>query len=226
MNTHWNKVGAAAALFEAVAYLVGFGFVLGVLQPAFGNNATTLHKLGVILSMAGWFQAWNAVIYILFGAVLVALVIALHDVLAGGAALLMKTASSFGLIWSGMVIATGTISNIGLAVVQSIYVENAQQAVLAWQVLGAVQDGLGGGVEFVGGIWITLVSVSALQTQAFPRMLNYLGLATGLAGVLTLISPLKELGAVFGIGQIAWFIGLGAVLLRLPGKARGAHETA
>ena len=76
MNTHWNKVGAAAALFEAVAYLVGFGFVLGVLQPAFGNNATTLHKLGVILSMAGWFQAWNAVIYILFGAVLVVLVIA------------------------------------------------------------------------------------------------------------------------------------------------------
>ena len=59
---------------------------------------------------------------------------------------------------------------------------------------------------------------SALRLAALPTWLNYLGIAIGVTGILTVIPPLAELGAVFGLGQIAWFAWLGIVMLRDPGS--------
>lgn len=36
----------------------------------------------------------------------------------------------------------------------------------------------------------------------------------GVAGVLTVVPPLGELGAVFGRGQILWFAWIGSFMLR------------
>ena len=82
--------------------------------------------------------------------------------------------------------------------------------------MSAIQEGIGGGVELAGGLWVLLISWSALRQAAFPRWLNYLGIAVGVAGVLTVIPALKELGALFGLGQIVWFAWLGTVMLRAP----------
>ncbi len=41
-----------------------------------------------------------------------------------------------------------------------------------------------------------------------------LGLLCGSCGVLTLLPPLRELGAVFGITQIIWFAAIGNAMLR------------
>lgn len=209
----WQKIGGYAAFFEALAYIVGFGFMLLVLQPVIGAETAQARQLGAVLNMAAAFMAWNIIIYVLFGAVLVVLVIALHARLATGAAMLMNAASAFGLIWSGLVIATGMIANVGLGMLAKLHASDPQSATLAWQILNAVQDGLGGGVELVGGLWVILVSIAALRQSLLPRFLNYLGIAIGAAGVLTIVPPLAELGAVFGLGQIAWFIWLGAVMV-------------
>ncbi len=212
MSDNWRRIGGMAALFQALAYLVGFGFMLGVMGPALAGKTSPAEQLHTVLGMAALFKAWNGVIYIAFGAVLVVLVIALHERLA--ASMIMKIGSSFGLIWAGLVIATGMIANIGLDLVAKLYATNPPQATLAWQTLSAVQDGLGGGVELVGGLWLMLASVAALQAGVYRKGLHYLGIAVGTAGVLTVIPPLKELGAVFGLGQIAWFIWLGVSFLR------------
>lgn len=211
-----QRIGGYAAFFEALAYIVGFAFMLLVLQPATSAAGTPAEKLGAILGMSGAVLAWNIVIYVLFGVVLVVLVLALHERLSAGAASLMKAASAFGLIWSGLVIATGMIANVGLGMLAKLYASDPQGATLAWQILNAVQEGLGGGVEVVGGLWVMLVSVAALSQSLLPKLLNYLGMAIGAAGVLTIFPPLDELGAVFGLGQIAWFIWLGIVLLSAP----------
>lgn len=47
-----------------------------------------------------------------------------------------------------------------------------------------------------------------------PMWLNVIGLIVGAAGILTLVPALSALGAVFGLTQIVWFIGLGVVLLQ------------
>jgi prepilin signal peptidase PulO-like enzyme (type II secretory pathway) len=92
--------------------------------------------------------------------------------------------------------------------------QDVAQAVSAWAVIGAVQDGLGGGVEIVGGWWVLLISAAALRANALPRSLSYLGVVVGMAGILTVAPPLGELGAVFGLGQILWFSWIGVLMLR------------
>ncbi len=219
MKAYWNKTAGIAALFQALSYIIGFTFMLTVLQGTLPPEATPVQRLAHLLSISDLYKAWNVVIYVMFGAVLVVLVVALHQLLARAAPALMPVASAFGLIWAGLVIASGMIANVGLALVGKLYVQDATQASLAWQTLGAVQDGLGGGVELVGGLWVILLSFAALRLASLPRLLNYVGIVTGLAGVLTIIPPLAELGAVFGLGQIAWFIWLGIVMLRSPLRA-------
>jgi hypothetical protein len=59
-----------------------------------------------------------------------------------------------------------------------------------------------------------LVSLAALRSTRWPRALSYLGLLISAAGLLTSIPALQELGAAFGLGLIAWFVGLGWQLLR------------
>lgn len=56
---------------------------------------------------------------------------------------------------------------------------------------------------------------AALRTGKLPKGLNYIGLAVGIAGTISTIPPLGEIGGmIFGLGQIVWFIWLGIVLLR------------
>jgi hypothetical protein len=79
----------------------------------------------------------------------------------------------------------------------------------------AVHEGVGGGNEIIGGIWILLISIAALQLKLFPRLLNIIGIIVGIAGILSAIPPLGNIaGMIFGLIQIIWFIWLGIFLLR------------
>ena len=57
--------------------------------------------------------------------------------------------------------------------------------------------------------------LGALQTGQLSKPLNFLGLALGLAGIVSSVAPaLNALGYAFGVGVIVWWIWLGIVLLR------------
>jgi hypothetical protein len=66
----------------------------------------------------------------------------------------------------------------------------------------------------LGGLWTLLVSLAALRTGGFPKILNILGMLVGAVGIISLIPGLADLGGVFGLGQIVWFVWLGIVMLR------------
>jgi hypothetical protein len=74
-----------------------------------------------------------------------------------------------------------------------------------------VQNGIGGGNELVGGLWVLIVSRAAMRTDALPRALSRLGILAGAAGIVTVVPALEAVGAVFGLGLIAW---TGLVMLR------------
>jgi len=78
-----------------------------------------------------------------------------------------------------------------------------------------VLGGLGGSNEILGGIWILLISWAALRAGVLPRVLNYLGVAIGVAGIISVVPALAELFIyIFALGQIVWFAWLGIVMLR------------
>ncbi len=211
--THLQRAGGVAALLQALTYVVGFAAIATVLDPG-STEWSNVQKLEYTLNRKWLFQLWTLFIYVVFGIALVVLSVALHDRLRLPSPALTQIATTFGLIWVGLVIASGMVASVGLETVDALHARDSAQAASAWVVISAIQNGLGGGVEIVGGLWVLLISAAALRGSQFPKALNYLGIAIGIAGALTLLPPLADLGAVFGLGQIIWFAWLGLLLLR------------
>jgi len=207
-----QKLGGIAALIEAALYVTGFALFLTVLDPS-GYEGYAQKVEFLADNQVASFIA-NLLIYVVFGVVLVVLVLALHAQLKNGSPAIMQTATVFGLIWAGLVIASGMIANIGSSTVVDLFSENQDQAVSLWLAIMTVQEALGGGNEIVGGLWVLLLSWAALRTGKLPKVLNYLGVLVGLAGILTVVPAFDVLTDVFGLSQIAWFAWLGIVMLR------------
>ena len=212
-----QKAGGIAALVEALTYIVGFVVMATLLNPGNVEGWSSAQKLGFVLERKTIFQIWTTFIYVIFGVVLVVFTVALHDRLKTASEVLMNFATPFGFIWAGLVIASGMVASVGLETVATLYSKDSPQAVTAWTAIAAIQDGLGGGVEIVGGLWVLLVSAASFHSSALPRPVAYLGFVVGAAGVLTVVPSLGELGAAFGLGQILWFAWIGVHMLRHGG---------
>jgi hypothetical protein len=211
----WNylTIGGLAALTEAAIYVPGIVYFLLILDLA--TVTAPLQQVELFAANQTSLYAMYLLIYVVFGVVLVPLVLVLHARLETDAPMLMGATTAFGLIWAGLVIASGMVANLATGVVVDLYRTDPAQATTVWLAVSPVIDGLGGGNEIVGGIWTLLVSVVALRTRALHRVLNYVGLVVGVAGVLSAIPGLGEVGgAIFGLTQIVWFVGLGILLLR------------
>ena len=163
----------------------------------------------------------NLLMYVIFGVVLIVLALALYDRLKSGAPANMQVATAIGIIWAGSLIASGMVANAGIAPVVALYARAPAQAALTWQGIESVASGLGNANgEILGGLWVLLVSLTALRAGGLPKGLNILGLLVGAAGIISLIPGLTDqMTGVFGLSQIIWFVWLGIVLLRSnPGK--------
>ncbi len=210
---NFQKMGGISALYMAAAYVLGIvGFKLvadysAVVDPVakvafLGENQTIMYILHLL-------------VYVVWGIFMVVLALALYERLKASSPAMAQTATVFGLIWAGLIIASGMIFNIGMDNVVDLFDTDPAQAATVWLAIESVFEGMGGGNEIVGGIWILLVSWAALRAGEFPRVLNYLGLVLGVAGILSAIPALGEIGAaIFGLGQIVWFLWLGIVMLR------------
>ncbi|AUV83991.1 hypothetical protein C2R22_13355 [Salinigranum rubrum] len=211
----WNylTVGGLAALIEAAIYVAGIVYFLVILD--FGGVSGPLQQIELFVANETSLYAMYLLIYVVFGVILVALVMTVHERLKSDAPMLMRVTTAFGLIWAGLVIASGMVANLATGVVVDLYSTDPIQATTVWLAVSPVIEGLGGGNEMVGGLWTLLVSVVALRTRALPRLVNYFGLVVGTAGVLSAIPALGEVGGgVFGLTQIVWFVALGILLLR------------
>ena len=209
-----QKAGGIAALIESGTFIFGFALLATVLGPLFQGDLDGTETVRFLAAHETLYYVWNLVIYVLFGAMLVVLSLSLQERLKEPSRALMPIATAFGLIWAGLVIASGMVANVGAATVIEIAARDPAEAATVWAAVDTVSDGLGGGNEIVGGIWVSLVSLVGLQGGRLPRFLNYVGLLSGVAGIVTVVPALTDLGAVFGVGLIVWFIWAGITLLR------------
>tara|TARA_R110000744_G_scaffold262275_4_gene376853 strand:- start:15083 stop:15751 length:669 start_codon:yes stop_codon:yes gene_type:complete len=206
-----QKLGGVAALFQAIIYISAFVFFGAFWQ--YPVSASDAQKFLFLTDNQTILSIVNLTMYVIFGLLLAVLVLALHQRMTIKAPVLSQMASVFGVIWVGLVIASGMLANVGLNVVINLSTTNTEQAMTLWLVINTIVEGLGGGNEVVGGLWLLLLSIAGLKTIELPKLLNCFGLLIGFVGILT-IYPAEILTEIFGLGQILWFSWLGIVMLR------------
>ena len=209
-----GRIGGAAALLAAGTFGYGIALFATSLADYTDPDATPAELVDFLVGHQGQLLAWYIGIFIVFGAALVPLALALRQRLADRAPILANTAAVFAAIWAALMFATGMISNIGIEAVADLADTDPDRAVSVWSAIDTVTNGLGGGNELVGGIWIGLVSIAGFVTARLPRWLNVTGVVTAIAGLVTVVPQFEVVEMVFGLGSIVWFIGVGITLLR------------
>jgi hypothetical protein len=209
-----QKSGGFAALYLAVAHLVGIVLFLVVLD--YLSMTDPAQRVALLVEKQLVIFSTNLLMYVFFGVFLIVVSLALYDRLKSGAPALMQAATALGIIWAGSLIASGMVANAGIAPAVALYATDPSQAAISWQGIETVANGLGNANgEILGGLWVLLISVAALRAGGLPKGLNILGFMVGAVGILSLIPGLTDLLiGVFGLGQIIWFVWLGIALLR------------
>lgn len=208
-----QKMGGVAALFHSAAYLVGIGLYLTVMSVII--DADPAQYVALLADYQPLLYVWIFIAYWVSGFCLVIVALAFYDRLKTDLPVLVQTGTVLGLIWAGLIIASGNLMLHDFGEVANLYAQNPAQAEASWMTLKVVENGIISGNELIGGLWALLLSWAALQTGRLPKALNYFGLMIGMAGIVSIVPPLTEVAVtIFGLSMIVWFAWLGVVLLR------------
>jgi Domain of unknown function (DUF4386) len=217
-----QKFGGIAALIGAATNLFALVTLLTLMEPKGYGSDDPGQIVAFLADNQALMRVWYQIIFLVFGVSMIFLSLALYERLKAGSPALAQAVTTFGLIYAVLVIVIGTLSINNLSTVVKLYGENPAQAATVWLTLDSVETGLGanGGETMVSALWLLLLGWVALRANELPRVLNYLGVVIGVAGILSVVLALLDLMAVFGLGLIIWFVWLGIVMLRRsPGSA-------
>ena len=215
------KVGGIAALIGAATNLFALVTLLTLLEPKGYGSDDPGQVVAFLADNQAIMRVWYIIIYLVFGVSMIFLSLALYERLKAGSPARAQAVTTFGLIYAVLVIVIGTLAINNLSTVVKLYGENPAQAATVWLTLDSVETGLGagGGETIVTALWFLLLSWAALRARELPRVLNYLGVVLGVAGILSVVLVSLSLSAVYGLGLIIWFVWLGIVMLHSnPGK--------
>ena len=109
-----QKWGGIAALGHAAVYLVALALGVTLMFPIL--DAGPEQYLQFLADNQSLVYLWNLISYWGSAITLVVMVLALYERLKGRSPALMQTATAFGLIWAGLIIASGNLMlrNIGV----------------------------------------------------------------------------------------------------------------
>jgi len=213
---HLQRAAGFASLVEGATYVVGVGVLAAYLAPRgfIDAQGTPTDSLAFLMDNQLVMYLWYLLIYLVAGAALVVLSLGIHDRLKHPAPALAQITTAFGLIWSGLVLASGMVALVGQRAAIDLAATDRAEAVSTWSAISTVQDALGGGIELIGALWVLLLSVATIRTRTLPRGLSVLGIAIGAAGICTLVPQAGATSLLFGLGFIAWYLWAGRTLLR------------
>jgi hypothetical protein len=211
-----QKIGGIAALIGAATNLFALVTLITLLEPKGYGSDDPGQIVAFLADNQAIMRAWYQIIWLVFGVCLILLSLVLYERLKAGSPALAQVVTTFTLIWAVLVIVIGALSINNLSTVVELYGKNPAQAATVWLTLDSVETGLGagGGETIVTALWFLLLSWAALWARELPRVLNYLGVVLGVAGILSVVLASLGLSAVYGLGLIIWFVWLGIVMLR------------
>jgi len=210
-----QKIGGVAALIGAATNLLAIVMFITLAPKGYGSDDPG-QAVAFFADNQALMRVLYQIQYLVFGVSLIFLSLALYERLKAGSPVLAQAVTTFGLIWAFLVIVIGTLSINNLSTVVKLYGENPTQAATVWLTFDSVETGLGGGggETTVNALWFLLLSWAALQARELPRILNYLGVVIGVAGIISVVLASLGLMVVYGLGLIIWLIWLGIVMLR------------
>lgn len=216
-----EKTGGFAAFILAFTYIFGITLFLVILDPS--SQSGEYANLTYLIDNKDTYLFGTMVTGILFSFALIALVQATTFRLKKYSENIAQYSAIVGYIWVAIVLCSAMIDIVSVNTIKNLFIESPEQAQLVHKAVGIVSGGLGGDIEIVGAVWVFCLSYLGLKYGEFSKFTNYLGLAVGVSGVLTLFSflslfkgnPVFELTTlIFGLGQILWFILLGVSLVK------------
>ena len=186
-----------------------FGVALSIPQ-----SASVSVKITYIATQQSMLSLAYIIGYLIFGCLLLIAVQAAHVRLNTLPSHLLNTASAFGFIWVVLMMCSGMIALVGMNTMLTLFAEGSPSTDTLFYVYTTMVNGLGGGIELVGGMWVFLLSLSGLKTGQLLKGLHLFGLVVGVLGILTLCQSMPEIKQAFGLSQTVWFSWMGFVLLK------------
>ncbi|MCB9497080.1 MAG: DUF4386 family protein [Fibrobacteria bacterium] len=162
----------------------------------------------------GAFRTFALALYVVYGILQAILSLALWRHLGLHAPDRSLVATSFGLMWSILLVGSGLVFMVGLDAVARLATTDPQAALPLLRTVEVVHEGLGCSLEIPGGLWFSLTGWTFLASPRPPRILAWSAVAIGVAGVLSAFPPLyvPAVGA-FALGSIPVLARTGFVLL-------------
>lgn len=213
-----HLLAGTASVMAGMCFL--FGMIVYITVFSFGSYGDIGKSIAPQLTLMSTYSAlmylWYFVIYIVFGVALMVFQIAIKPHLQTG--WFASIALVFGYFWSGLTIASGMLANIGTHMVLELMGVSQELAISLWYTLQMLINGIGGGNELVGGIWLLLLGLSYKADLIIERWLRVVAIVFGGIGLFTAVPILTDLGEIFGIGSMVWFLVMGCYQL---GRYRG-----
>ncbi len=210
------RAGGVAAQVVAGTYVIGFLAMAVYLLPRgfTGPVSDPSGSLGFLLEHQAELAVWYLVLYLLGGVAMAVVSLGVAQRLAAAPAL-ARVSAALGLIWSGLLMGSGSIALVGQQAAVQLHAQDPELALSTWVSTSVVQDALGGGIEVAGAMWVAVVGYTVLRTRALSAALGGLAVGLAAAGLATVVPAAADAAtSVFGLGLILWFTWLGLTLAR------------
>lgn len=203
--------GAIAAFICASSFIIGLVVIL-LIVPDFNQGAE--QRLVIFKEHKLMMQAWYFVVYVVFGISLLILSRSLLEIESGEHSFLEQTTSLISYLWACYILACGFIAILSIEFLFTNESNGMSNISETWRQIYNIQMGLGEGVEWVGAVWVVFINSCLLRRKRFPNVLIICGFMIAAIGMLTLYRPLADVGALFGLFQIFWFLSVSLLLFR------------
>ncbi|AEF03204.1 hypothetical protein [Alteromonas naphthalenivorans] len=201
--------GVFASFICATSFVLGLCLIF-IIAPDFNNGPD--QRLRTLTNFSGLMQVWYFLVYVVFGISVLVLSVSLLENQTREHSVLQQITMLMSYLWSCYIFASGFIAILSI---EFLFNENftlATAVVDLWRDIYAIQMGLGEGFEWVGAIWVLMINTCLLKEKRLSKKLVMFGYFISFFGFLTLIPSLQEMGAVFGLLQIFWFLFVGFML--------------
>lgn len=217
-----QKSGGWAALVSAASYV----FAIGLYMTAMAPMADPSLGIGEYFAFYGEHRAivfvWTYSMYILHGASLIVLVLALRERLKEASPRLSLAAAGIGFTWAGLVLLSGFINLWGAEALADLYPKNPGLAETLKEAIAMVTLGIDSSDKCLGALWIGLSSLAALmalRAKAAPKALPGAVQSTAVqptAAQSTAVQPTAALPKVLAAAGLILGAAVFALGLALP----------
>ena len=208
-----KQMAGAAFIGMALCYITLFVIYGAVLSPPKGGSAA---KIAYLTENKALYNFTYVLGYVVFACLLCFCVYVIGRLHCKESPTAMAMANLFGYFWVVVLLCTGMIGVSSQELLALYSDSNPEAADVIYYTRILMTESLGGGIEFIGGIWFVLFGLVSWRHKLHSRSFAMFTLVKGAIGVATLFSAESLLRELFGVTGILWFIWVGIVMIKKP----------